>query len=277
MVGFEKIVKSADAVLNCIPIVSTVSNAAQAMYKSANRVDTLNPVAPGLKTSIKIHVLSKNNSDYFFAAIPILGNLRALGELIGFILNGFTDDLMRAVCLNNAEVVHLCLGNNPLNDPDRADRILRQAAFCSSNEVFRKVLNHRDDWSAKNLVNALKGPRFGNSDARALNANDILDFWTAHGRVLGADDLSSAAATIEYRLQIGKVALAERVIGILPREVPFYDINTILLEYSCPQYNGQGEPKETGVLNRSTQECACCEKHKALFKRTSRLLRGSWV
>ena len=176
MVGFEKIVKSADAVLNCIPIVSTVSNAAQAMYKSANRVDTLNPVAPGLKTSIKIHVLSKNNSDYFFAAIPILGNLRALGELIGFILNGFTDDLMRAVCLNNAEVVHLCLGNNPLNDPDRADRILRQAAFCSSNEVFRKVLNHRDDWSAKNFVNALKGPRFGNSDARALNANDILDF-----------------------------------------------------------------------------------------------------
>lgn len=273
MANFEKIVKVTDAVLDCIPIVSSITNAAHAIYKLAHKVDALSPVAPGLKTSIKIHSLSKDNFDCFVGFVPILGNIFKLIEFVlraihrfdytpGGIL-GLTrdDDLITAVCRNNREIVHLCLGNNALNTPDRADDILRQAAHSSNNDVFRQVFNHRDDWNAKSLINALEGCWFV-TDTNAPNATDILDFWTAHGRVLDADDMYSATSTIKDFLKRGRTALAGRVIGILPEEVPFYRMKDILLKYSCAQYNYRGEVEETGVLT--------AEQRNALIAKSTR-------
>ena len=248
MTNFERLVKSTDAVFNCIPIVNTINIAAQAIYKLAHKVDTLNPVAPGLKTSIKIHVLNKDDIRCFIESLPIIGNMMSLGLLINSLLRGFDDDLMKAVRLNNKEVVHLCLGNNALNDPDRADRVLRHAAIWSRDEIFRQVLNHRDDWNTKSLINALKGVCWVDNDGSELCANDILNFWTAHRRVLDAGDIDIATSIIENKLSSGRTALAGRVIGILPEEVPFSHMQNILLKYSCAQYDSQGEIKETGVL-----------------------------
>jgi hypothetical protein len=259
MANFEKIVKVTDAAFDCIPIVSSITNAAHAIYKLAHKVDALSPVAPGRKTTIKIYSLSKDNFDCFVGFVPILGNIFKLVEFVLRAIHRFDykphsilgllpdDDLITAVCRNNKEIVHLYLRNNALDDPDRADSVLSQAAYCSSNEVFRQVFNHRDDWSAKSLVKALGGCWFVD-DTNALNAADILNFWTAHQRVLGADDIYSATSTIKDFLKRGRTALAERVIGILPEKVSFHYMNEILLEYSCAQYNYRGDVEETGVL-----------------------------
>ncbi len=82
MVGFQKIIRITDAVLDCVPIVSTLSNAAQLLYQSACKVDTLNPVAPGLKTSLQIYVLSKSKWSCYIGLVPVLGNILNLVKLV---------------------------------------------------------------------------------------------------------------------------------------------------------------------------------------------------
>ncbi len=190
MANFEKIVRVTDAALDCIPIVSSITNAAHAIYKLAHKVDALSPVAPGLKTSIKIHSLSKENLVCLIVSVPILGNLTALSVFVWRAIHRFDylpgrfwpvhdDDLTTAVIRNNQEIVHLCLGNNPLNDPDRANRIFGLSAHSSNNETFRQVLRHREDWSAEVLMHGLLRCWVAN-EQNVANANDILDFWTAH-------------------------------------------------------------------------------------------------
>lgn len=273
MANFEKIVKVTDAVFDCIPIVSSITNAAHAIYKLAHKVDALSPVAPGLKTSIKIHSLSKGNFDCFVGFVPILGNICKLVELVlrailrfdytpgGILGPTLDDDLLTAVVRNNKEIVHLCLGNNALDDPDRADRILGQSAHSSNNETFRQVLNHRDDWSTQNLMHGLSSCWFA-SDNNVANANDILDFWTTHGRAVEANDTYTVTCTFEDFLKKGKVDLAGHVLGIFPDAIPFRNMQEILLKYSCPQHNYRGEVEETGVLT--------AEQRNALIAKSTR-------
>lgn len=260
MANFEKIVKVTDAVLDCIPIVSSITNAAHVMYRVAHKVDALNPVAPGLKTSIKIHSLSKDNFNCFLSFIPVLGNLYKLWELVLRTIHCFDympcgnlspthdDDLITAVVRNNQEIVHLCLGNRALNDPDRAHRVLESAAYHSSNEVFRKVFNHRADWSAESLITALESCSWAVNDITAQNAADILDFWTTHGKVLDAEKIDAAIRSLKHFLKGSRLDLAERVIGILPNQTSFDRVKNILLNYSCTQYNYRGEVQKAGVL-----------------------------
>ena len=252
MANFGKIIEGTDIVLNCIPIVNTVNSAAQAIYKLAHKVDVLNPVAPGLKTSIKIHVLTKDNFDCFIAAIPILGNLVSLVQLVQFMLHGFDDQrMLYAVVRNDKEIVHLSLGNGMLSDRDKADRIFGQAAHSSNNEVFRQILNHRDDWSAKSLIDGLASCRAAGDD-HVANANDILDYWTAHRRVLvDSYDLYSAIRILEEFLKKGETDLVGRILGILPDSFPFRYIQELLLEHSCSQYDYLGDLAEMSVLTEA--------------------------
>ena len=251
MANFEKIVKVTDAVLDCIPIVSSITNAAHLIYKLAHKVDASNPVAPGLKTSIKIHSLSKSNIDCFIGLLPVLGNIVKLVELVAGAICGFSrDDLDLAIILHNEEIIHLCLGNNALDDQGRADEALGQAAYSSSNEVFRQILNHRKDWSAKSLVRALSHCQYKGE----LNATDILDFWTAHGKVLDAIDTDYATMNIKSWLENGPIALAIRVIEILPKELSLqYTLDT-LAKYSCAQYDWSSRVKDTPVLTAEQRD-----------------------
>lgn len=172
---------------------------------------------------------------------------------------------MTAVILNNAEVVHLCLGNNALNDPDRADCIFGQSAHSSNNEIFRQVLNHRDDWSDKNLMHGLSSC-WGASDDRVANANDILDYWIAHEKVLDADDIYSATHAFEGFLKSNKVDLAGRILGILPDAIPFRDIQDTLLQYSCPQYNYRGDLEKAGVLTEEHRNALIAKSTRPSLK-----------
>ncbi len=52
MANFEKIVKVTDAVLNCIPIVSSISNTAQLIYKLAHKTEILNRLLPSANLKI---------------------------------------------------------------------------------------------------------------------------------------------------------------------------------------------------------------------------------
>jgi hypothetical protein len=262
MANVEKIIKNVDTVLNCIPVLNTINSLAQGIYKLAHKVDTLNPVAPGFKTSLKIHVLSKENSDYWITALPIIGNLIALVDLVLSIIHGFKEDLlMNAVLRSNAEVVHLCLGNNPLHDPDRADDVLRQSAHSSNNETFKQALKARAEWSSDSLLHALNGC-WTAADRNAANANDILDYWVAHRRVVDAANPSPSVHAFEMFLKNGKVALAERVLEILPEGIHFRALKDILLNYSCVRYDYAGERiMGTGVL---TEE----QRHVLIAKST---------
>lgn len=259
MTNVELLVKVGDAVLDCLPIVSSITNAAHGFYKLVHEVDALSPVAPGLKTSLKIHSLSKDNIDCVVGFIPIIGNIIKLLELVvraiycfeekpwGFCDTTTDDDLLTAVCRNNKEIVHLCLGNGALDDPNRAHKMLGQAAFSSDNGVFRQVFNHRNDWSGKDLVDALESCWFCTAN-NALNATDVLDFWINHGKVLDPGDIRSATGIIENFLRGNRLALAGGVIGILPEQVPFRYIKDILLKYSCTEYDFQGRVATAGVL-----------------------------
>ncbi len=261
MTNFGKIVQTVDAVLNCIPIVSAVNCAAQALYKLAHKVDTLNPVAPGLKTSLKIHILNKNNRALFFQSIPILGNLLALGYLIISILKGFGDDLVQAVCRNDKEVVHLCLASNPLSDPGKAERILRLAAHSSNNETFLMILNHRQDWSSESLMGALKHC-WGSRENTELNANRILDYWEEHKHVLDVNKVPGGIRALHAFLVYDRMALVDRVIGILPDDVPFVYMQDILVHFSCPQYNSKDEVVKTGVLTEEQRNALIAKSVK---------------
>ncbi len=244
MANLEKIVKGADAVLNCIPIVNTVNCAAQALYRLAHKVDAHNPVAPGLKTSIKIHVLSQEKWRLVAMSLPIIGNMIALWELIKSIFHGFRDDLSTAVCQNNKELVRLCLANNALSDPERATRVLRLAGSASSNEVFNLILQDRKEWSSESLLEALGSCLIGEE-----NANTILDYWEDHK--LGYCDAQDGSRVLFNFLEYGKTDLADRVIGLLPETLPYASLEKILLNFSCAQYDGDNQVKKTGVLTRA--------------------------
>lgn len=258
MANFEKIIKGTDAVLNCIPIVSTINNAAQALYKLAYKVDTLNPVVPGLKTSIQIHILSKDNFEFLVKAIPIVGNVIAFKDLVLSILRGFDDDFAKAVSSNNEEVVRLCLRNNALNSFDESsDAVLYNAASCSNPAVFAYILNHRQDWVAGSLMNALNNCG-GNRHEYAEKANQILDYWKSVASFynLEVDRIFSGWRSLHWQeidalhkfLRSGEAAIVGRIIQILPVNIPFRSIQEILLPYSCTQYDDQGRAKETMVL-----------------------------
>ncbi len=260
MANFEKIVKITDAFLDCIPIVSSISNAAQTMYKLAHRVDALSPVAPGLKTSIKIHVLSKRNLDCLIGSIPVIGNFLKLLEFIRRAISGFDcdqfgcsdDDLIRAATQNNEEIVHLSLGNNALNDPLRADTVLRQSADRSNNVVFRQILEHQSDWSGKSLANALAGC-WSARDNNVANADTILNYLQIYQKTLdGLDEnrLIGLASALENFLEKNKVDLAERVIKVLPEGIPFLYIQPILLKYI------------SGVMTRESVDALIAKSNK---------------
>lgn len=252
MTIYERTILRTDAVLNCIPIVNTVNNIAQALYKLALRVDTQNPVTPGLKTSIQIYILSKENLELFATAIPIFGNFFAFAKLALSICIGLDfvrgDPLMSAVLDNNQEIAHLCVGNGELENPARADLIFRQSASRSNNETFREILNGRQDWDSSTLLMGLLSPPL-----TPQNAHDILDFWRAQNKKISPNNLYHAMRVIQEFLKAGNTDLVDRVIDILPEGIPFDYLysssflrdSSLLLNYLCPRYNYQGESLRT--------------------------------
>lgn len=249
MAPYETIVKNVDTVLNCIPIVSTVNNIAQALYKLAHKVDAFNPVASGLKAKIQIHVLSKDLFyDCFLEAIPGIGNFFAFCKFLTSLLNGFTNDLLTAVTRNDQEVIELCLKNQIPNDLRRASEALTQAVKSSDSQTFKKILAMRDDWTANSLIYALP-PLFNTVPNQVLsNVQQILQYVKDHSIALTQDHLHVVIYTIEYSLRIERSESVQLALDILPNEIPFKTLKSPLLqERSCsPHYRAAQATNKDG-------------------------------
>jgi hypothetical protein len=214
MSNYEKSIIIGDAVLDCVPAVSTLSNAAEALYKLAHKVDTQNPVTPGWKTSIKIHVLSKSYTSCFIGAIPILGNLCKLVELVYKCIYGFDDHLINAFASNNEEMIRLSLGND-LDD-----------------KIFTKIFNSQKNWSKESLRTTLKACMLLRdtspiSDARyAFKITHILAYWVDHYGVPLTNDHMRLLATSYFSISNFKQILNGA--PIQDRKVLFYSLKNLL-------------------------------------------------
>src|SRR5271154_2714689 len=105
MVKLQKIIKVVDAICDCVPVVSSITNGTQLLYKLARKTDTTaNPVKTTWKDDIKIHVICKDKFHCKIGMIPIIGNL---ATLVHAIIEGLRDDLMYAVINSKIEVIKL--------------------------------------------------------------------------------------------------------------------------------------------------------------------------
>lgn len=130
--------------LDCIPVVSTLTNGAELIYRLAHKVHTAaDSITPGWKTSFKIHALSKDALDYL-PIIPILGNLFHIGrQLIQWAL-GYKkiDPLEKAIRENNSELALLELSQNPIETTKRFDTVIKAIQNPASN-IFKIACAHR--------------------------------------------------------------------------------------------------------------------------------------
>lgn len=76
MTSITKNIAAIDAVCDCIPIVSTITNGLQLLYKLAYKIDAAaNPLKIMGAHPIEIHMVTKSNLDCFWGMIPIVGNI----------------------------------------------------------------------------------------------------------------------------------------------------------------------------------------------------------
>lgn len=267
--GFGRVVKVADAICDCLPGVSFLTNGLQLLYKQARKVDTAsNPNGKGWTADIKIHVLNKTTADCLFGMIPFLGNLI---NLVEFALQGLRRELLTAVVRSNAEVVTLYLANHPLDCPKRAGKILGQAAFSSNPEVFSLILQSRQ-WNVHEIVGALRSCWCPNDNSEQ-NANKLLDYYHAHFPEPVARN-ESEEASLRYILRsfldANRMKTAERLIEILPQS-NFGELADMLATYSfasMSSFSKRGtltSKNIEGILSRTSQITvkgiqAYCEK-----------------
>ena len=76
MVDVRNIIQISDAILDCIPFLSTLSNGIELLWKLARKVDaTANPVNPSWKNDIKLHLISKSKIECLTGMIPIFDDI----------------------------------------------------------------------------------------------------------------------------------------------------------------------------------------------------------
>ena len=248
MNNLEKTVKIVDGFLNCIPVVSTVTNGMKAMYRSAYKVDTLNPATtgktPSLLATIQIHVLNEDSKDLWIASAPFIGNGIKLIEFVKNIISGFEDDLTKAVRQNKPEIVKLCLANGMLDK--RADSVLRAAAADSTEEIFQLILWHKQDWGTRSLANALpfcaNGEQY--TETQLANAQNILQYHANKGSAqLHPSDVDAKNRCIPVLVKffmIRKITLAQQVLKMIP-DTSLPDIAGVLTAYSQALKNSDNQ------------------------------------
>lgn len=244
MPSIEKVIKVVDAVCDCLPVVSTITNGAQLIYKLARKVDAAaNPVNTTWKDDLKIHFINKDKHDCLIAMIPVIGNITSF---IFFILDGFRDHLKQAVCRSNTEVVKLYLARHPLSDDKRGKNILEQAAFSSLPEVFNLILS-AVEWSCQSLIEALPGV-LGPDDKQERNAISILEKYGRKEQIpaLIEDQIKGVVRILNEYINANRLETAGRILSILP-ECDFNNFKEILLNYSFTSHDSLRS--EEGVLS----------------------------
>ncbi len=174
--GTLKNIFIADAVSNCIPVWSTLTNGCQLLYKLIHKVDaTAIPViAPKAKlsTDLKIYILSKGQLRNWLSAIamiPILGNIVSLIINIGIYCRGENPDgFLLHNCYSSIgyqensaqkrELFRLALENRHLDHEDviKHPNFLLQASRQLDRVQFKQLLNYpfpnNQSWPAAKLT-----------------------------------------------------------------------------------------------------------------------------
>ncbi|NGX54558.1 MAG: hypothetical protein KR126chlam2_00171 [Chlamydiae bacterium] len=235
-----------DAVCDCIPVISTLTNGAQLLYKLVRKVDrAANPVAQGWKSDLKIHMISKPAWECGLCMIPFAGNLASLIARIG---QGMNDHLMGAVCRSNTEVVKLALANGHLVDSSRAASVLSQAVVSSNFEIFDLIFSSRD-WSQSEVIEAL--PVWCFNDMQDKIANRILDYYGSKGfekKGLSSYEIYIIIARVEDFVRAGRSKTADRILAILP-QCPFAKLSK-LLQGNASVYRKSYESELPKILTR---------------------------
>lgn len=201
MVTIGRIIKVVDAICDCLPGVSTLTNGIQLLYKRTRKVDTAcNPNGASLADKIKIHLINKTKFDCLMGLLPFFGNFV---NAIYYVKFGLTRELTTAVVTNNIEVVKLYLANYPLQNDKKAEKILSQAAFSSNVELFNLILNSRQ-WNSQAIVNALNSVWFNPETREEEIANKLLDY----GCDIHGTDLTRVITAFR---NAGKIETAQRI------------------------------------------------------------------
>ncbi len=242
----EKNIRNADQICDCIPIVSTLTNGAQLLWKLAHKVDkAANPVKPGWKSELKFHVVSKSKIDCVRGMVPFVGNLlnmigcfldrycpdkpslltvlnpdlQALRQL-RFILFGHREEsdqkMMTAVVNDDREAIQLYLANHPLEDDPSGWKFLEQAAYGSESKTLQLLLQHRE-WGARAITNSLWrcSPHYKNSEEKV---NILVDYYLAKKLPLckGFWVRHDAVNAFSHFVKAGKSEAASRILEIVP-------------------------------------------------------------
>lgn len=166
----EKTLRNVDAVLDCIPLVSSVSNLAQL----ASKVNFFNPVSSGFPMTLKIHALSKSSFECCVGLIPVLGNLIKLVQLVSRTLSRSQKEesyLEKAILQRNSRIFGLCLRNGISKETAKKALLLAARGAAVSHTVFVDLLYYRNQqypsswggeslWEAEDLLAALSACRF---------------------------------------------------------------------------------------------------------------------
>lgn len=209
MTRFIKALDVADKITDCIPVISTIKNAGVLIYRLAHRVDSVaNPVNSSWKDDLKIHYLSKDLLITCLSMIPFLGNF---GAFIGHIINsnlsasktiGYRRGYLgEAAMQNNYEVAALYLARNPNRPKERLENALTIAAIGNSSEIFKLILDSRNDWSKKFLMELF----------RHINSLDLSEYiLKKYGSTLedqSKEILSVAASTFYSKEPLPRIQL----------------------------------------------------------------------
>jgi hypothetical protein len=216
MCNLIKTIQYADALCDSIPIVSTITNGAQLLYKAARKVETAaNPIiTPGFKTELKIHVLTKDSFLSKACMIPFLGNI--LGLIILYFTykhagSAYPEQLSLVFDTNDKELVKLRLAGM---DDKQKDAALRISCMRSNEETFELSLGLRDSWEERPLLDALFASM---QRTPAANIEKLLKLLPPkHIPRSNEKAIQQLLSSIKTRLENGEPSTAKKLAQLLP-------------------------------------------------------------
>lgn len=251
MVDFPILVQCVDTL--CEFFVGTFSTGLQLIYKLAHKVNAVaNPVKTSWIDDIKIHVLSKSKFECFIGMIPVLGGI---SKLVDLIKNGFRDNFMKALKLNNIEVIKLFLARHPLKDTKQAIKYLLSPASSSSPEGF-KLIFHSRLWDLASIIKILLHTSASND---FKNINTFLDYYEKHfnNTKLTNDQISRLVEALSHCIEDKHHEAAIRIVKLLP-SCDYQIFGKILTEHLCFCSSPEEKESLTCLIDEIIKRCKPC-------------------
>lgn len=196
MVNFTNIVNNFGKITDCVPIISSFTNATILLYQLVHKVDkTANPFKEtSWKDDIKIYMLAKHHWITCISIIPIFGNLTCfayyLAKCITHMRNPKTrseppqnDYLRKAISQGSwglekhgVEVGVLALARHPVRTDEELEEALRLATSLDEKEIFNLILgSKKTPWPPESIEKALCFAKSGEIATSLLETATLTD------------------------------------------------------------------------------------------------------